>query len=481
MQVAPSTAASAPPSSQWYIIWQRIQPDADFDRLYVAMKTDALGTPSFEYGKFGVPLVTTSPNPNANTPVRIGDADAGSYDVATGRITITLATSKAENIQAGQQLAGLNARTFFVRPDVGPRSQNISSDITDNGTYTLVGNAFCRVNQLPIARLTAAPLTGTAPLTVSFNASTSADPDPGGSIASYTFDFGDGSTPVTQSTPTTSHTYGTGGIFRARLTVTDNEGGQSINTANVDIQVNPPPINIEDTDPRVAYSNGWHLINSGAASDGHFRYHSGNSSQHFARLDFDVPNGNNGSITYSFAKSPKGGSADVYLDGVLKQTISYAGTVGSTQQPEFRADYKVQFTGLVAGSHRLEINNISGVVYVDHFSLENSLSSAQPTSGPGGTTNQSNSVGAGQSGSNQYQMQSGSQEISIVAESNLNVPFKLLLVDPSGLTVQTVDAVGGMAVIDRPVTQGGLYVIKVVNLSLGPLQITTTTTPLVRR
>jgi hypothetical protein len=263
--------------------------------------------------------------------------------------------------------------------------------------------------------------------------------------------------------------------------VTDNNGGQSINTANTTITVNGPPIAIEDNDSRIAYSNGWHLINSSAASDGHFRYHSGNSQQHFARLDFDVPAGNNGSITYSFAKSPKGGSADIYVDGAFKQTISYAGSVGSTQQPEFKADYKVQFTGLVAGAHRLEIKNLSGVVYLDRFTLENSISNAQPASGPGNTTNQSNSVSAGQSASKQYQLQSGSQEISIVAESNLNVPFKLLLVDPSGLTLQTVDAVGGTAVLDRPVTQSGLYVIKVVNLSLGPLQITTTATPLVKR
>ena len=35
--------------------------------------------------------------------------------------------------------------------------------------------------------------------------------------------------------------------------------------------------------------------------------------------------------------------------------------------------------------------------------------------------------------------------------------------------------------LSAPVTQGGVYVIKVVNLSLGPLQFTTTTTPLVQR
>jgi hypothetical protein len=78
-------------------------------------------------------------------------------------------------------------------------------------------------------------------------------------------------------------------------------------------------------------------------------------------------------------------------------------------------------------------------------------------------------------------MPSGSQEISVVVESTLPVPFKLLLINPSGLTVQTVDASNGIAVIDAPVTAGGIYAIKVVNLSVGPLQFTTTTTPLVQR
>jgi hypothetical protein len=78
-------------------------------------------------------------------------------------------------------------------------------------------------------------------------------------------------------------------------------------------------------------------------------------------------------------------------------------------------------------------------------------------------------------------MPSNSQEVSVVAESSVNVPFKLILVNPMGLTVQTADSSAGMAVLNVPVSQGGVYVIKVVNLSLGPLQFTTTTTPTIRR
>ena len=71
--------------------------------------------------------------------------------------------------------------------------------------------------------------------------------------------------------------------------------------------------------------------------------------------------------------------------------------------------------------------------------------------------------------------------MTITAESSLNVPFKIALVSPSGLTLQTVDSVAGIATINQPVTQGGTYVIKVVNVSLGSIQFTTTVTPLVSR
>ena len=147
LQDAPSTTGAAPPNSQWYIIWNRHNPTADFDRFYVAMKTDVSGATTFEYGNFGVALDPMNPNPNANTPVRIGDADNGTYDPATGLITITLDKSKAEMADggygAGSDLTGLNVRTYFNRPDPGQRSQNNASDITADSSYTLVGNASC--------------------------------------------------------------------------------------------------------------------------------------------------------------------------------------------------------------------------------------------------------------------------------------------------------------------------------------------------
>jgi len=156
MQLAPSTAGSPPPTSQWYIVWNRqgTDPsdpnDANYDRIFVAMKSDTSGALTFEYGKFGVALDETNPNPQANTPTTFGNADSGTYDVASGLVVITISNSKLQAIDggaskyvAGTALGGINVRTFLARPDGGPRSQNIANDITGNGAYTLVGNASC--------------------------------------------------------------------------------------------------------------------------------------------------------------------------------------------------------------------------------------------------------------------------------------------------------------------------------------------------
>lgn len=167
--VAPSTTNSAPPNSQWFIIWNRQGTDTNdpqdshYDRLFLAMATDPAGSIHFDYGKFGFPINTSVPPPppngTENTPVKFGTADSGSYDPLTGVITITIAKSKLRAIdggstkyQAGSDLAATNVRTYFNRPDYQPdtnppvtvqRSQNNASDITADGSYSVAGSGTC--------------------------------------------------------------------------------------------------------------------------------------------------------------------------------------------------------------------------------------------------------------------------------------------------------------------------------------------------
>ncbi len=85
-------------------------------------------------------------------------------------------------------------------------------------------------NQLPVAAFTANPISGTAPLEVTFDASSSHDPD--GSIVSYSWDFKDG---TIGNGKTVKHTFTSATSYSVKLTVTDNSGATSSTTKNITV------------------------------------------------------------------------------------------------------------------------------------------------------------------------------------------------------------------------------------------------------
>ena len=92
-------------------------------------------------------------------------------------------------------------------------------------------------NSPPVASFTYSPSSGNAPLNVSFDASSSYDPD--GSITSYTWSFGDGGS---GSGIATTHTYTNAGTYTARLAVTDNDGGTASVSHSIIVTANQPPV-----------------------------------------------------------------------------------------------------------------------------------------------------------------------------------------------------------------------------------------------
>jgi len=91
-------------------------------------------------------------------------------------------------------------------------------------------------NQPPTAVMSATPSTGTAPLTVTFDGSGSTDPD--GTLSSWAWSFGDG----TSSTgAATTHLYSTPGTYTASLTVTDDAGASSTTTGSIVVNGVRPP------------------------------------------------------------------------------------------------------------------------------------------------------------------------------------------------------------------------------------------------
>src|SRR5206468_4094489 len=86
----------------------------------------------------------------------------------------------------------------------------------DRGAYEF------KRNMPPVAVLSVAPAGGFPPLAVTADGSASSDSD--GHIVSYTFDFGDGTLAGPQSTPSASHTFGSGD-YVVILTVRDDQNG----------------------------------------------------------------------------------------------------------------------------------------------------------------------------------------------------------------------------------------------------------------
>lgn len=84
----------------------------------------------------------------------------------------------------------------------------------------------------PLAALFASPLEGDGPLLASFDASESSDDN---GIVSYSFDFGDGSEPVTGDQDEASHVYPLAGSYTAVMTVTDTAGQSASDQVTIQV------------------------------------------------------------------------------------------------------------------------------------------------------------------------------------------------------------------------------------------------------
>lgn len=157
----------------------------------------------------------------------------GAIPRTQGSVTVAVAVNTTNNLQVNL---------------TGPKGAYITVSLTSENTQPL---------QNPTAAFTFSPSSGTVPLSVLFDASISSSPN--GSIVSYNWDFGDGSSDTTMNP---FHTYYSTGTFAVTLTVTDSAGKTATSTVSV-VANAPLPLNVSFT-YTVDTSTGAIIVNADA-------------------------------------------------------------------------------------------------------------------------------------------------------------------------------------------------------------------------
>ncbi len=179
--------------------------------------------------------ITATPiNINRDSFSTIVVAVTDSSDNPVSQATVTL-TSSGGNLHS---TSGVTDRLGSFRTTF---SSSLSGTFTINVTASSSGYRngadsvqVTVVNTPPTAYFTASPMSGQAPLEVDFDALGSSDID--GSIASYSWDFGDSKTGDVEKL---THTYKTPGKYYPTLTVTDNLGLSNTYSSEISVSAFP--------------------------------------------------------------------------------------------------------------------------------------------------------------------------------------------------------------------------------------------------
>ena len=177
--------------------------------------------------------------PSANLNLALSLVDANGLVLAHGT-PVGLGASLSVPVTGG---------TYYIVVDGKGSTNDPLTGYTDYdslGRFGLSGtwSAATVVNQPPVASTvgtspapsTTGTISGTAPLTVNFVGAQSYDPD--GIVASYLWDFGDGTTSILANA---AKTYQVAGNYTVKLTVTDNSGATATATLLVTVGATPPP------------------------------------------------------------------------------------------------------------------------------------------------------------------------------------------------------------------------------------------------
>ncbi len=195
-----------------------------------------------------LPVVSLAASPlSGNTPFSVDYDASGSFD-PDGTIT------KYEwDVDGNGSYEFDTDTTPFLTADM-EASGLVDSKvrITDDQGGQAVGTVQINsINAPPTVVLTADPLSGSAPLLVSFDASGSSDPD-GHNLTLFEWDFdGNGTYDDSGPDPTIDHTYFSQGSFQATVRVSDEYGANATGFVTIDVS-----LTYSETEDNDDYSTG---------------------------------------------------------------------------------------------------------------------------------------------------------------------------------------------------------------------------------
>jgi PKD repeat protein len=197
----------------------------------VTFSPEAPPTARLSVSQLATPVLTVSANGSASTdpdptPIATYRFDFGD---GTAPVVTNAPTATAQHTYAA-------AGTYTVTL--------IATDTGGFASAPATASIVVQAEQIPVARLSVTQAVPNPPLTANANGSTSTDPDHT-PIATYRFDFGDGTAAVTTSAPTATaqHTYAAAGTYTVSLIVTDTGGNPSAPaTSSITIVREDPPV-----------------------------------------------------------------------------------------------------------------------------------------------------------------------------------------------------------------------------------------------
>ncbi|MBI5478281.1 MAG: PKD domain-containing protein [Deltaproteobacteria bacterium] len=189
----------------------------------------------------GVPLYTSGGNGGSNSATVTLNS--------SGRVTIAyqslssppcvVGVSKGGSGNSGSEsdLSSLTGTIISYEGKTAVFEEFTTAKAIDLGGKTLTFAPTGTPNQAPTANIQASTTAGPAPLQVVFHGQ---GQDADGSVVSYAWQFGDG-TSASQQDPTKN--YAAKGTYVVTLTVTDDAGATGTATVTIYVDVEPPPVN----------------------------------------------------------------------------------------------------------------------------------------------------------------------------------------------------------------------------------------------